>query len=302
MAKNKNAKEFKSGFITILGRPNMGKSTLINALLGEKMVITSDKPQTTRNRIHCVLTREDAQLVFIDTPGIHKPQDKMGEYLVRAAYNSLQDVDVVLFMVDAKFAPGKGDLFILNQIREHASTVLVVLNKIDEIAADLVPQRIKEYEEFSGFKVIEISALKQANLDKLVEAIIDLLPEGPMYYPEDMITDQIEQFIVAEMIREKILHLTQEEVPHAVAIEIEEMLERNDKMYIRAFIYVERDSQKGILIGKSGSMLKRIGQLARKDIESLLAFPVYLDLWVKVNKDWREKDEVLTRLGYREME
>lgn len=293
---------FKSGFITIIGRPNMGKSTLINALLGEKMVITSDKPQTTRNRIHCVLTLDEAQLVFIDTPGIHKPQDKMGEYLVRAAYNSLQDVDVVLFMVDAKFAPGKGDQFILNQIRENAENVLVVMNKIDEIPAELVPQRVKEYEEFSGSNVIPISALKNANLDKLVDAIVKRLPEGPLYYPEDMITDQIEQFIVAEMIREKILYLTSDEVPHAVAIEIEEMVERNDKMYIRAVIFVERDSQKGILIGKSGSMLKKIGQLARQDIEGLLAFPVYLDLWVKVDKNWREKEAALTRLGYSDRE
>lgn len=293
---------FKSGFITIIGRPNMGKSTLINALLGEKMVITSDKPQTTRNRIHCVLTLDEAQLVFIDTPGIHKPQDKMGEYLVRAAYNSLQDVDVVLFMVDAKFAPGKGDQFILNQIRENAENVLVVMNKIDEIPAELVPQRVKEYEEFSGSSVIPISALKNANLDKLVDAIVKRLPEGPLYYPEDMITDQIEQFIVAEMIREKILYLTSDEVPHAVAIEIEEMVERNNKMYIRAVIFVERDSQKGILIGKSGSMLKKIGQLARQDIEGLLAFPVYLDLWVKVDKNWREKEAALTRLGYSDRE
>lgn len=291
-------KSFRSGFISIIGRPNMGKSTLINALIGEKMVITSSKPQTTRNQIQCVLTRPNAQLVFIDTPGIHKPNDKMGEYLVKAAYDSLNDVDVVLFMVDAKFAPGRGDEFIFNQIKGVTSPILVVLNKIDEIDMKTVPVRIKEYEQFTGRPVIPISALEEKNLDSLVDAIVEQLPEGPLYYPEDMVTDQIEQFIVAEMIREKVLHLTRDEVPHAVAVEIEEFVEREEKIYIRATIYVERDSQKGILIGKGGAMLKKIGQLAREDIEGLLAFPVFLDLWVKVNKDWREREEVLKRLGY----
>ncbi len=291
---------FKSGFIAMIGRPNMGKSTLINALLGEKMVITSDKPQTTRNRIHCVLTRENAQLVFIDTPGIHKPNDKMGEYLVKTAYDSLEDVDVVLFLVDAKYPPGKGDQFILNQIKGIKTSFLIVLNKIDQISVKDLSKRIKEYEQFSGFPVIPISALENKNLDTLVDDIVEKLPEGPMYYPEDMITDQIEQFIVSEMIREKTLHLTRDEIPHAVAVEIEEMVERNDKMYIRATIYVERNSQKGILIGKKGAMLKKIGQLAREDIEGILAFPVYLDLWVKVNKDWREREEILKRLGYKQ--
>ncbi|AZR73148.1 GTPase Era [Anoxybacter fermentans] len=292
---------FRSGFITMIGRPNMGKSTLINALIGEKMVITSDKPQTTRNRIHCVLTRDDAQLVFIDTPGIHKPHDKMGEYLVKTAYESLNDVDVVLFLVDAKYPPGKGDQFILNQIQGIKTPILLVLNKIDLITPKELSERIKEYERFSGFPVIPISALKGQNLDTLVDAIVEYLPEGPMYYPADMITDQLEQFIVAEIIREKVLHLTRDEVPHSVAVEIEEMAERsNDKMYIRATIYVERNSQKGILIGKNGRMLKKIGQLARKDIEGLLAVSTYLDLWVKVKKDWREREDELKRLGYRE--
>lgn len=294
--------EFRSGFISIIGRPNMGKSTLINALLGEKMVITSNKPQTTRNQIQCVLTRPDAQLVFIDTPGIHKPNDKMGEYLVQAAYTALNDVDVILFMVDAKFPPGKGDDFIFQQIKAVNTPVLVVLNKTDEIAAADIPVRAGEYERFTGCPVIPISALQERNLEELVQRVIAMLPEGPLYYPEDMITDQIEQFIVAEMIREKIFHLTRDEVPHSVAVEIEEFVERpnDNKIYIRATIYVERDSQKGILIGKNGGMLKKIGQLARQDIEGLLAIPVFLELWVKVNKDWREREEVLRRLGYRE--
>lgn len=294
--------EFRSGFISIIGRPNMGKSTLINALLGEKMVITSNKPQTTRNQIQCVLTRPDAQLVFIDTPGIHKPNDKMGEYLVQAAYTALNDVDVILFMVDAKFPPGKGDDFIFQQIKAVNTPVLVVLNKTDEIAAADIPVRVGEYVQFTGCPVIPISALQERNLEELVQRVIAMLPEGPLYYPEDMITDQIEQFIVAEMIREKIFHLTRDEVPHSVAVEIEEFVERpnDNKIYIRATIYVERDSQKGILIGKNGGMLKKIGQLARQDIEGLLAIPVFLELWVKVNKDWREREEVLRRLGYRE--
>ncbi len=291
---------FRSGFVAMIGRPNMGKSTLINALLGEKMVITSDKPQTTRNRIHCVLTREDAQLVFIDTPGIHKPNDRMGEYLVKTAYESLDDVDVVLFLVDAKYSPGKGDNFILNRIKGISTSFIIVLNKIDQISKEVLAKRIKEYEEFSGFPAIPISALKNKNLNILVDSIVERLPEGPMYYPEDMITDQIEQFIVAEMIREKVLHLTRDEIPHAVAVEIEEMEERKDKMYIRATIFVERKSQKGIIIGKKGLMLKKVGQLAREDIEGLLAISVYLDLWVKVNKDWREREEVLKRLGYKQ--
>lgn len=294
--------DFRSGFISIIGRPNMGKSTLINALIGEKMVITSNKPQTTRNQIQCVLTRPDAQLVFIDTPGIHKPNDKMGEYLVQAAYNALNDVDVVLFMVDAGYAPGRGDEFIFNQIKGVDTPILVVLNKTDGIPESEVPVRVKEYADFTGRPVIPISALKGKNLTELVQQIIELLPEGPQYYPEDMITDQIEQFIVAEMIREKIFHLTRDEIPHSVAVEIEEFVERpnDNKVYIRATIYVERDSQKGILIGKNGGMLKKIGQLAREDIEGLLAIPVFLELWVKVNKDWREREEVLRRLGYRE--
>lgn len=292
---------FRSGFVTMIGRPNMGKSTLINALIGEKMVITSDTAQTTRNRIHCVLTREDAQLVFVDTPGIHKPQDKMGEYLVKTAYESLADVDVVLLLVDAKYSPGKGDQFILKQIQGIKTPVIVVLNKIDEIPMELIPKRIQEYHKFADCAVIPISALKEQNLDTLVDEMITLLPEGPMYYPEDMITDQIEQFIVAEIIREKVLRLTREEVPHAVAVEIEEMVERSeDKMYIRATVHIERNSQKGILIGKGGKMLKKIGLLARKDIEGLLGISTYLDLWVKVNKDWREREAELKRLGYRE--
>lgn len=291
---------FRSGFITMIGRPNMGKSTLINALIGEKMVITSDKPQTTRNRIQCILNRDGAQIVFIDTPGIHKPHDKMGEYLVKTAYDSLEDVDLVLFLVDAKFSPGKGDTFILNQIRSLKTPIILVLNKIDKISHEILETRIQEYQDFAGFPVIPISALKSKNLDKLVDTMVGYLPEGPMYYPEDMITDQIEQFIIAEIIREKILHLTREEIPHAVAVRIEEMIERSeDKMYIRAVINVERNSQKGIIIGKNGSMLKKVGQLARKDIEGLLAIPTYLDLWVKVREDWRERDIELRRLGYK---
>lgn len=290
---------FRSGFISIIGRPNMGKSTLINALIGEKMVITSNKPQTTRNRIQCVLTRDEAQMVFIDTPGIHKPQDKMGEYLVKTAYKSLADVDVILFLVDANSSPGKGDEFIFNQIKGVKTSIIVVLNKIDQISTDQLAARSKEYAQKFGFPVIPISALQKSNLNTLIEMIIENLPEGPLYYPKDMITDQIEQFIIAELIREKIFLLTREEIPHAVAVKVEEMVERKPgKMYIRAVIFVERNSQKGIIIGKTGKLLKKIGHLARKDIERLLAISTYLDLWVKVKDDWREREAELKRLGY----
>lgn len=290
---------FRSGFISIIGRPNMGKSTLINALIGEKMVITSNKPQTTRNRIQCVLTRDEAQMVFIDTPGIHKPQDKMGEYLVKTAYKSLADVDVILFLVDANSSPGKGDEFIFNQIKGFKTSIIVVLNKIDQISTAQLALRSKEYAQKFGFPVIPVSALQKSNLNSLIEMIIENLPEGPLYYPEDMITDQIEQFIIAELIREKIFLLTREEIPHAVAVKVEEMMERKPgKMYIRAVIYVERNSQKGIIIGKTGKLLKKIGHLARKDIERLLAISTYLDLWVKVKDDWREREAELKRLGY----
>lgn len=292
---------YKSGFIALIGRPNVGKSTLINTLLGQKVVITSDKPQTTRNRINAILTREDAQLIFVDTPGIHKPLDQMGNYLVETAYQTLNEVDLILFMVEAISDPGPGDRFVARKLAEVKTPYLVILNKIDLMDRSLLAKRIEAYRELGGEEVIPISAARAENLDQLVNSIIERLPEGPQYYPGDMLTDKMEQFVITELIREKILHLTREEVPHSVAVEIEEFKEREEQetIYIRATIYIERDSQKGILIGKGGRMLKKIGLQAREDIENLLGTKIYLDLWVKVKKNWREREEVLKMLGYR---
>ncbi|MEC9488547.1 MAG: GTPase Era [Halanaerobium sp.] len=292
---------FKSGFIALVGRPNVGKSTLINSLVGQKVVITSDKPQTTRNRINAILTREDAQLIFVDTPGIHKPLDRMGNYLVDAAYQALEEVDLILFLVEATSLPGAGDKFVARKLEEVKTPSLLVLNKIDLVDKKQLPARIEAYQRLNCGELVPISAAQGTNLDALVEMIAGKLPEGPQYYPGDMVVDRMEQFVITELIREKILHLTREEVPHSVAVEIEEYKERDkqDKIYIRATIFVERDSQKGILIGKGGKMLKKIGLRARVDIERLLGTKIYLDLWVKVKKDWREKEEIFKKFGYK---
>ncbi|GAB6138328.1 GTPase Era [Halanaerobaculum tunisiense] len=295
-------KNFKSGFITVVGQPNVGKSTLVNQLIGEKIAITSRKAQTTRNQIQCVLTLDQAQLVFLDTPGIHRPEDKMGNYLNQVAYQTLEDIDVVLFMVDANYPPNKDDKRIASQLSGLDTPVLLVVNKIDTLAKEKLADRITAYERLADFKdLVTISALNEINLDYLIEEMVDLLPTGPQYYPADMITDQIEQFLVAELVREKVLDYTHEEVPHSVAVEVIEFNERQDQELIdlRANIYVERKSQKGILIGKQGQMLKKIGTAAREEIEKLLGTKVFLDLWVKVEKNWREKEDALQMLGYR---
>ena len=293
-------KGYKSGFVAVIGRPNVGKSTLINSLIGQKIAIMSDKPQTTRNKILCVLTQPDAQIIFIDTPGIHKPKHKLGEYMVNAAENTLKEVDVILFVVDASEDLGAGELYILERLRSTKKPVILVVNKIDKIEKQQVLPTISRYaDRYNFIGVVPISAKKNTNLDYLVDEIKKHLEEGPQYYPSDMITDQPERLIAAELIREKVLHLTREEIPHAIAVELEEMSRRqNDDVYIRAMIYVERDSQKGIVIGARGALLKEIGALARADIEHLLGSKVYLDLWVKVKKDWRNRDGVLRGLGY----
>lgn len=293
-------KGYKSGFVAVIGRPNVGKSTLINSLIGQKIAIMSDKPQTTRNKILCVLTQPDAQVIFIDTPGIHKPKHKLGEYMVNAAENTLKEVDVILFVVDASEDLGAGELYILERLRSTKKPVILVVNKIDKIEKQQVLPTISRYaDRYNFIGVVPISAKKNTNLDYLVDEIKKHLEEGPQYYPSDMITDQPERLIAAELIREKVLHLTREEIPHAIAVELEEMARRqNDDVYIRAMIYVERDSQKGIVIGARGALLKEIGALARADIEHLLGSKVYLDLWVKVKKDWRNRDGVLRGLGY----
>jgi len=293
-------KKHKSGFVAVIGRPNVGKSTLINSLIGQKIAIMSDKPQTTRNRILCVLTQEDAQMVFLDTPGIHKPQHKLGEYMVRAAEGTLQEVDAILFVVDATEDMGAGEFYIMERLNATKKPVILVVNKLDLIEKDQVLPIISRYTARYSFKsVVPISAKEETNLDALVSEIKELLPEGPQYYPEDMVTDQPERLIAAELVREKVLQLTREEIPHAVAVDIDEMTTRsNQDVYIRATIYVERDSQKGIVIGSRGSLLKEIGALARKDIEALLGSRVYLDLWVKVKKDWRNRDGLLKNFGF----
>lgn len=290
----------KSGFVAVIGRPNVGKSTLINTLIGQKIAIMSDKPQTTRNRILCILTQPDAQVVFLDTPGIHKPRHKLGEYMVKAAEGTLKEVDAILFVVDATEKMGPGEYYILERLQSTTRPVILVVNKLDLIEKEDVLPIISGYAAkypFAG--VVPISAKEEMNLPDLMEEVKKYLPEGPQYYPEDMVTDQPERLIVAELVREKVLQLTRDEVPHAVAVETEEMTTRdNGDVYIRATIYVERDSQKGIIIGAKGSMLKQIGALARPDIEAMLGNRVYLDLWVKVKKDWRDRDGVLRNFGF----
>lgn len=294
------SENYKSGFVSVIGRPNVGKSTLVNSLIGQKIAIMSDKPQTTRNKILCVLTLDDAQIIFVDTPGIHKPKHKLGEYMVNTAEKTVREVDVVLFVVDATASLGPGEHYILNHLAEVKTPVILVVNKIDQVSkANLLPMIQKYTENYNFTAVVPISALEHTNLESLVGEVKKHLEPGPQYYPSDMVTDQPERIIIAELIREKVLNLTREEIPHAIAVEIEEITTRsNEDLYIRATIYVERDSQKGIVIGGKGQMLKDVGRLARADIENLLGSKSYLDLWVKVKKDWRNRQSILRNLGY----
>lgn len=291
---------FKSGFVAVIGRPNVGKSTLVNSLIGQKIAIMSDKPQTTRNKILCVLNLSDAQILFIDTPGIHKPRHKLGEYMVKTAENTLREVDVVLFVVDATEDLGAGEQYILERLAAVSTPVVLVINKIDKIARPQVLPIIERYAgQYAFTAVVPISALAHTNLENLVAEIKKHLPPGPKYYPDDMITDQPERLLIAELIREKVLHLTREEIPHAIAVDIEEILTRpNDDLFVRAVVYVERESQKRIVIGAGGQVLKEAGRLARLDIENLLGSKTYLDLWVKVKKDWRNREGILRTFGY----
>lgn len=293
-------KEFKSGFAAVIGRPNVGKSTLVNSLIGQKVAIMSDKPQTTRNKILCVLTQDDAQILFIDTPGIHKPKHKLGEYMVRAAENTLREVDVILFVVDATAKKGPGEEYILERLSQVKTPVILAVNKIDLVPRPAILPIIEQYTTVRDFAaVVPVSALKAANLEPLVQEVKDRLENGPAYYPADMITDQPERLVVAELVREKVLQHTREEIPHAIAVDVEEMTQRkSEDVYIRAVIYVERESQKGIVIGAGGVLLKEVGRQAREDIQNLLGSKVYLDLWVKVKKDWRNRDGILKSFGY----
>ena len=291
---------FKSGFVSVIGRPNVGKSTLVNSLIGQKVAIMSDKPQTTRNKILCVLTNDDSQILFIDTPGIHKPKHKLGEYMVRTAEATLREVDIILFVVDATMKKGPGEEYILERLSQVSTPVILVVNKIDSVPRLTILPIIEQYTKMREFAaVVPISALEKTNLAGLMEEIKQRLEPGPQYYPTDMITDQPERMIIAEMIREKVLHHTREEIPHAIAVDIEEITTRsNEDLYIRAVIYVERDSQKGIVIGAGGQLLKEVGRLAREDIQNLLGSKAYLDLWVKVKKDWRNREGILRSFGY----
>lgn len=295
---------YKSGFVSLVGRPNVGKSTLLNRLVGQKIAIMSDKAQTTRNKIQGIYTTEKEQIIFIDTPGIHKPKHRLGDFMVRTALSTINEVDVVLFLVNVTEKRGPGDNFVIEKLRTVESPVFLVLNKIDQVHPDELLPIIEDYNEQMDFQeIIPISATEGNNVERLVETINKYLPEGPQFYPEDQVTDHPEYFIVSELIREKVLERTREEVPHSVAVVVEGMKREDDqKVLVEATIIVERKSQKGIIIGKGGKMLKDIGMNARKDIEALLGDRIFLDLYVKVQNDWREKQFYLRDYGYNEDE
>ena len=296
--------EFKSGFVSIIGRPNVGKSTFLNRVIGQKIAIMSDKPQTTRNKIQGVYTEDQAQIVFIDTPGIHKPKHKLGDFMMKVAQNTLKEVDLILFMINATEGLGRGDEFIIERLKDTKTPVFLVINKIDEIHPDELFSNITNYKDLYPFaEIVPISALQGNNVERLLDQIKQRLPEGPQYYPADQVTDHPERFIITELIREKVLHATREEIPHSIAVVMDSMQRRdNGAVYVGATIIVERDSQKGIVIGKQGKMLKEVGRKARADIEALLGSKVFLELWVKVQKDWRNRASHLRDFGFREDE
>lgn len=293
------SKKFYSGFITLIGRPNVGKSTLMNQLVGEKIAIISSKPQTTRNKITSILTKEEFQCIFIDTPGIHKPKHKLGEYMVKSAENTLNEVDAVLLLVEP--VQKEMDKYVIERLANVKTPVILVINKIDTIERNAILESIEKYKNLYPFsEIVPISALKAQNTEELIRAIKKYLPEGPQYFPSDMVTEQPERQIVSELIREKALVLLQDEIPHGIAVEIMSMKKRENKnlVDVEANIYCEKDSHKGIIIGKQGAMLKKIGSRARMDIERLLGTPINLQLWVKVKKDWRDSDFLLKNFGY----
>lgn len=292
----------KSGFVTIIGRPNVGKSTFVNRVIGHKIAIMSDKAQTTRNKIQGVMTQEDAQIIFLDTPGIHKPKHKLGDYMMRVATNTLSEIDAIMFMVNVNEDIGRGDEYIMEMLKSVKTPVFLVLNKIDLVHPDKLMPRIEKYKKYMNFtEIVPISALEGLNVEHFINVIKSYLPEGPKYYPDDQISDHPEQFVVSELIREKILHLTNEEIPHAIGVNVDRMIkEDEDRVRIEATIFVERDSQKGIVIGKGGKKLKEVGKRARQDIEGLLGSKVYLELWIKVQKDWRNKVNFIRQMGYLE--
>lgn len=296
-------KEFKSGFITLIGRPNAGKSTFINQVLKQKIAIISDKPQTTRNRIQGIYNTSDAQMIFIDTPGIHKPHHELGKVLNNIALNALNEVDVILFMVSGNEKLSTGNRYIMEHLKNISAPVFLIINKIDLMNKNELIQSIAEYQkEFPFIEIVPISALNNDNVDYLLELIKKYLPNGPQYYPFDAVTDHPERFIISELIREKVLLKTREEIPHSVAVVIDDIRKRpnGNVIDVYATIIVERKSQKGIIIGKGGCMLKEIGTLARLDIKNLLGSKVYLELWVKVIENWRNRQNLLSEFGYNE--
>lgn len=297
-----NMETFKSGFISIIGRPNVGKSTLLNQIVGQKVAIMSDTPQTTRNKIQGVVTTDSAQMVFIDTPGIHKPKHRLNDFMLKSAYSTFKEVDIVLFMVNAEEKRGGGDNFIMERLSNIKTPKFLVINKIDKIHPEKLLEIITDYTNDQEFdEVIPVSAINGNNIDSLLNTIQNYLPVGPQYYPADQITDHPEYFVVSEFIREKVLQLTRDEVPHSVAVKVESMQRNEDnKVHVHATIIVDRSSQKGIIIGKGGKMLKEIGTRARRDIEAMLGDKIFLELWVKVQRDWRDKQSNLQDYGYRQ--
>lgn len=296
---------FKSGFVAIIGRPNVGKSTLMNHLIGQKIAITSKKPQTTRNKIQTVYTCEDGQIIFLDTPGIHKAKNKLGEYMVNVAEQTLKDVDVILWLVEPTTYIGAGEKHIAEQLQKTSLPVILVINKVDTVKKEDILQVIDNYRKLYDFaEIIPASALRGQNTKDIVNSLFKYMPYGPMFYDEDTVTDQPQRQIVAEIIREKALHALDEEIPHGIAVTIEKMRERKGQhiVDIEATIICERDSHKGIIIGKQGSMLKKIGSNARFKIEKMLEERVNLKIWVKVKKDWRDSDTLMKNFGYNKKE
>ena len=291
----------KSGFISIIGRPNVGKSTLLNAILGEKIAIATDKPQTTRNTIRGIYTTDEMQLVFIDTPGIHKPRTKLGTFMTESATNTFNEVDAILFLVDDSIKAGPGDKYIVEMLKNVETKKYLVINKIDKLGPIKYKEIYDEYDELSIFDgILGISARENKNVDEIITKLEEIMPEGPQYFPADMVTDHPERFIVSEILREKVLLYLNDEVPHGVAIEIESFEEEPNITRIGAVIYCERKSHKGIIIGKGGRKLKGIGKSAREEMEALLGTKVFLQLWVKIKENWRDSDFALSNFGYKE--
>lgn len=293
---------YKSGFVSIIGRPNVGKSTLLNKVIGEKISIISDKPQTTRNQILLVHSEENFQAVFLDTPGIQMPKNKLGEYMLNISKKSLQEVDVITFMIDHSMGIGKMDNYIIKQLKEVSTPIVLLINKVDQLNKEQIAELIIKYDKMDLFEeIIPISALEDENIDRYIDVLRKIFPEGPQYFPEDTITDQPERFVISEMIREKALINLEEEVPHGIYVSVDGVKNREGKDLIDVFanIYVEKESHKGIVIGKKGKMLKLIGMQAREDIEGLLGSKVNLQLWVKVEKNWRERENKIKYFGYK---